>query len=473
MVCGPSNKSVVVLMRKILQCLNGTDTLKVALIGDKDELFADYQDEISEVYVHSYLDLMASKWKDAEKYVLSDTSMYDKYEQDTSRLLSGMKSRLKTTNFMGLEESLLDVREVMNAIIHSSEAMETLTDDVKELRKEFRRKVKIVTLHIKNLDAERVVGDLLSSADVIFCTLIASGSVPVARMRSVDGLIVDEASACTEPDILIPLRKGPSRMLLVGDPKQLPSVVSSPLAFEYGFSRSLQDRLMFRNGFDFTLLDEQYRMRPEISEWPLKTFYESKVADGDNVIQKTYNSDVRLLDGEPYCWVQVSSEERKDKFLSTYNAGEAEALVSIILLLKRKYGLSNDWFSADRLRVITFYQAQVDHINLLLRKHKLGNVVVSTVDSSQGCEADIVIVSFVRGSSGHVGFLKDNRRLNVGLTRVKFQLVCVGNLHAISHLADRGGHLQLVDLARDAFDRARIHTTSKLSDGNITSSRRS
>ena len=37
----------------------------------------------------------------------------------------------------------------------------------------------------------------------------------------------------------------------------------------------------------------------------------------------------------------------------------------------------------------------------------------------QGCEADVVIFSCVRASSGGVGFLEDVRRMNVGLTRAR------------------------------------------------------
>ncbi|OEU15131.1 hypothetical protein FRACYDRAFT_165538, partial [Fragilariopsis cylindrus CCMP1102] len=58
-------------------------------------------------------------------------------------------------------------------------------------------------------------------------------------------------------------------------------------------------------------------------------------------------------------------------------------------------------------------------------------VLVATVDSSQGCEADFVILSFVRsegnGGRNTVGFLMDDRRLNVALTRAKYQIIGVGN----------------------------------------------
>jgi AAA domain len=69
-----------------------------------------------------------------------------------------------------------------------------------------------------------------------------------------------------------------------------------------------------------------------------------------------------------------------------------------------------------------------------LASRGLRNVLVSTVDSSQGCESDIVIVSFVR--SDVAGFLKDNRRMNVALSRARYQLVCVGNVEQLVFMND-------------------------------------
>lgn len=56
----------------------------------------------------------------------------------------------------------------------------------------------------------------------------------------------------------------------------------------------------------------------------------------------------------------------------------------------------------------------------------------STVDSFQGSEADLVVVSLVRNND-HVGraalgILRDRRRMNVLLSRAKWQLVIVGSL---------------------------------------------
>jgi superfamily I DNA and/or RNA helicase len=120
--------------------------------------------------------------------------------------------------------------------------------------------------------------------------------------------------------------------------------------------------------------------------------------------------------------------ERQTISGSFENEAEAQAVVTLVQELQRAssshHHKGGGWSSADRIRIITFYSAQVALLKRLLQQKRLGDVVVATVDSSQGCEADVVIVSFVRSmGSAHtsgrtnVGFLSDDRRMNVALTR--------------------------------------------------------
>jgi len=96
--------------------------------------------------------------------------------------------------------------------------------------------------------------------------------------------------------------------------------------------------------------------------------------------------------------------------------------------------------------IIAPYAAQISLLTRLLKSNKdyrdylkelvgpvraleVGNIEVKTVDGFEGREKDVVIFSTVRNNaSGHIGFLADRRRMNVGLTRAKRGLFIVGSV---------------------------------------------
>ena len=89
--------------------------------------------------------------------------------------------------------------------------------------------------------------------------------------------------------------------------------------------------------------------------------------------------------------------------------------------------------------VICPYQAQC---RAMLARET--GVSVQTVDSLQGREADLVILSMVRTGS-ECGFWKDARRLVVALTRAKHRLYIVGSFDWVGE--------PLAHLTRDATAR--------------------
>jgi superfamily I DNA and/or RNA helicase len=252
------------------------------------------------------------------------------------------------------------------------------------------------------------------------------------------------------------------RLLVVGDPKQLPASVSSPLSEQWGLGRSLHERLTVDLGRSQTMLDVQYRMKPEIAEFPSQQFYNGRLVNGENVKDTNYGSSLavrkpligfvngvfRDVAGEanvfggksssgdllettpPFCFFQVNGKEKQSHSGSYYNTEEAIALVTLLKIIRARHqqgrGERPSWCSPDKIRVITFYSAQVATIRQILRREGFQGVLVATVDSSQGCEANVVVLSFVRTTVA--GFLKDDRRLNVALTRARHKLFCLGNV---------------------------------------------
>jgi hypothetical protein len=74
-------------------------------------------------------------------------------------------------------------------------------------------------------------------------------------------VIIDEAAQATEISSLLPLRYRCKRLVLVGDPRQLPATILSRVAERHGLGRSLFERLE-RAEHEVVMLTEQYRMHP-------------------------------------------------------------------------------------------------------------------------------------------------------------------------------------------------------------------
>jgi ATP-dependent RNA/DNA helicase IGHMBP2 len=115
---------------------------------------------------------------------------------------------------------------------------------------------------------------------------------------------------------------------------------------------------------------------------------------------------------------------------SKLNEGEAEIVSIVYNDLRNNQGLSK-----DHIGIISPYKAQVDLIrNKLNLIEKDGErCEVSTVDGFQGREKEVIVLSLVRSNPMHeVGFLADERRLNVAITRPKRLLIIVGDTGTVS-----------------------------------------
>jgi len=230
-------------------------------------------------------------------------------------------------------------------------------------------------------------------------------------------VFIDEAAQSIEPETLIPLTYGAQKVFLAGDHKQLGPVITCDQVKSAGLDRAMFERLMKTT--QNTMLDCQFRMHPLIAQFPSQTFYKGKLKT-DSSVQVRHNREaISAFLQNPLRFFDIKGMEEPSG-TSWMNAKEANKVEKIV------YDLVNSGVQPQNIGIITPYVGQKGVLQKKIHKDKtLKEVKVASVDEFQGGERDYIIISTVR--TNKVGFLSDERRLNVAITRARFGMIICGN----------------------------------------------
>lgn len=243
-----------------------------------------------------------------------------------------------------------------------------------------------------------------------------------ATMREqFDLLVIDEAGQFSlAPTIAV--STAAKRLLLLGDPQQLPQVSQGTHAepvdeSALGWLMDGHAAIPSEHGY---FLESSWRMQPEVCEKVSVLAYEGRlksVAVG------------RSLDGVEPGLVVVQLDHAGNR---TESAEEADEVVRQV-----KDHIGASWTDGDITRpleagdflVVAPYNAQVQLIRSTLDAAGLKEVRVGTVDKFQGQEAAIAIVSMTASSHGDVprgmGFLLNRNRINVAVSRAQWKAILI------------------------------------------------
>ncbi|XP_041860415.1 putative helicase mov-10-B.2 [Melanotaenia boesemani] len=319
---------------------------------------------------------------------------------------------------------------------------------------------------------------------------LVSGDIPAGHFTHI---FVDEAGHAVETECLVPLAglldTESGQLVLAGDPKQLGPILRSPFALKYEMGVSLLERLMnnfplyqknesdFNNGFVTKLL-QNYRSHPAILKIPNELFYDGELqACADEYSRNFYCSWEHLpkMDFPVIFDGVVGVDEREASSPSFFNVAEVEVLMGYLKKLLQSQGKKGQAKIAPRdIGIIAPYRKQVQKIRKALEKvgkefklKDISHLKVGSVEEFQGQERRVIMVSTVRSSTDYVeidkkfnlGFVKNEKRFNVAVTRAKALLIVVGNPRVlntdstwarfIQYCRDEGGHRNLNQTEED------------------------
>ncbi|KAL1367109.1 hypothetical protein AAHE18_02G028200 [Arachis hypogaea] len=274
-----------------------------------------------------------------------------------------------------------------------------------------------------------------NEAEIVFTTVSSSGRKLFSRLsHGFDMVVIDEAAQASEVGVLPPLSLGAARCVLVGDPQQLPATVISKAAGTLMYSRSLFERFQ-QAGCPTMLLSVQYRMHPQIRDFPSRYFYQGRLTDSESVVKlpdEVYHKDPLL---RPYIFYDIrhGRESHRGGSVSYQNIHEAQFCLRLYEHLQKT--LKSLGMGKISVGIITPYKLQLKCLQRefeeVLNSEEGKDLYINTVDAFQGQERDVIIMSCVRASSHGVGFVADIRRMNVALTRARRALWVMGNANAL------------------------------------------
>ncbi|MEY9951014.1 AAA domain-containing protein [Leifsonia sp. EB34] len=185
-------------------------------------------------------------------------------------------------------------------------------------------------------------------------------------------------------------------------------------------------------------LREQRRMDERIAEIVSTTFYKESGGLASPHGRRPHGlNEPEWVTNRAIVWVDTQTRKRATRRNSSWsNDDEAQDVARIVRKLDR--GLREQDKSVV---VLTPYRGQMEELKRRMAEHTQD---IATIDSFQGREADVVVVSLVRDQIGdrdnpatNAGHLVDSGRANVLLSRARSLLVMVGNLELFeAHAGD-------------------------------------
>jgi len=249
-------------------------------------------------------------------------------------------------------------------------------------------------------------------------------------------MIVEEAAEILEGQLVAVIPPSVQHLIMIGDHKQLKPVVHfHRLKKHHNLDLSMFERLLNCN-LPFRQLGFQCRMRDEFVDLlrELKIYKELKT----NYELVRDNDPPSCVSSSMYFWTHTVWES-EPKGHSKRNSREAREITEVAKTFCKEGGVP-----PSKITVLCSYRGQVQEIRnwfLSAKLPALEDITVTTIDSFQGQENDIILLSLVRSNNltqGKIGYLSSMNRLCVAISRARCGLYLFGNHTHLASASKKG-----------------------------------
>ncbi|GAB3267564.1 TM0106 family RecB-like putative nuclease [Arthrobacter pigmenti] len=259
---------------------------------------------------------------------------------------------------------------------------------------------------------------------------------------SLDLLVIDEAGQFCLADTLA-VSGATRRLLLLGDPQQLPQVSQGkhpePVnESALGWLAAGHPTLPGQMGY---FLADSWRMHPELCGAVSRLSYEGRLESAEAAAR-------RHLEGVPAGVECVMVPHTGNSTSSTEEAVVVEEQVRGHLGLKWTDGQETPASTLEEadILVVAPYNAQVQAIREQLSSAGLSGIRVGTVDKFQGQQAVVVIVSMACSNASEaprgIEFLLNRNRVNVAISRGQWRAVIIRSPELTKHMPKKPAALE-------------------------------
>ncbi len=324
---------------------------------------------------------------------------------------------------------------------------------------------------------------IVSQARVVFSTLASLNVHPMLEGQTFDTVVLEEAGMAVLPAVFLAAARARLQVVVVGDPRQLPSILSSRNAA----ARKILGRSIFEvavpdptNSELVAMLDTQYRMCPEIGDLVSQLFYDGNLRNAACTTELAAKTARQPFPGRGVTVVDLAGKSRclrPSNSRSRYNEESAEVAVAVA-----RRALEDQ---VESVAIITPYREQVRCVERLLRQENLDDerVTCSTVHRFQGHERELVVVDTVDAPPLEPGILlcgegpdsASAQLLNVSISRAQAKLILLaefrylvsrrtGVLGDLLKQAAKSGQVVRVALQKKVAPKAPVGGTGSRSD---------